>query len=150
MPRILAPCAAVLILVLGGGCASNRTQIQVQASPGNSLETSNCPEFSAEFSAEFCGHGQPLSQEGLALLGEADGDADVRLADADTVGLTTFGPALRPRSSRPGAYFLGAGDSLGHSVFGAYAVFARAEHARDLHELNQRDQAIVSGEPVGE
>ena len=138
--RVLA-CSVLSVLILGG-CAGSGSKISVIMSPNDAPRIENCPEF------EFCAHGAPLSGRGLALL-DPEWD-EVHAVSAEPVGLTTLGPIKRPMSSRPGVYFLGAGDSLGQSIFGTYAVFARAERARLLHEVDQQpSDAIVGGEPVG-
>jgi len=139
MRGCLIACSLLSMLILGG-CSISGSKISVMTA--GQAETSNCPQF------EFCGHGESLSAEGLANV-ETE-SADARFVDADRVGLTMLGPVLRPMSPRAGVFYLGAGDSLGQSVFGAYAVIARAEHARELNEMQPPDEAIVSGESVGE
>ena len=136
--RLLA-CSVLSALILGG-CAGSGSKISVVLSPNDAPRIDNGPEF------EFCEHGAPLIGRGLALL---DPEWDEIHVVSEPVGLTTLGPIKRPMSSRPGVYFLGAGDSLGQSIFGTYAVFARAERARLLHEVDQQpSEAFVSGESV--
>lgn len=142
MRGFMLACSLLSVSVLGG-CAGSGSRISVITSADKASEIGDCPQF-----RQFCAHGLPLSAEGLALIGPESGDA--RVVGAEPVGLTTFGPVQRPRSSRPGVYFLGAGDSLGQAIFGAYAMFARAERPRELNGIDQPDDAIVSGVPVGE
>jgi len=137
-------------LIHTGGCASPLTHIYVQTPPdvGTEAELDDGPYRGSE----FCHHGFPLSQDGIALRNGCDIEAvPQRLTDAETVGLTTLGPVIRPRSARPGTYFLGAGDSLGQTIFGSYAMMVRAEGRHPLPGTdpktpNATANAMVQGE----